>query len=95
MNQPMSQSKATQAFSNQPTRTVPDAASAGTPRPTHAEIAERAYEIYLKKGRQQGQCDRNWLQAEQELRKQGTVVSQSKPSGAPRPVTPSYPPRAR
>jgi hypothetical protein len=36
-------------------------------KPTHAQIAARAYEIYVKKGRPQGQCESNWLQAEKEL----------------------------
>jgi hypothetical protein len=36
----------------------------------HDEIARRAYEIYIKKGSRQGQCERNWLQAEIDLRKE-------------------------
>ena len=36
--------------------------------PTHDEIAKRAYEIYIKKGRRQGQSERDWQQAENELR---------------------------
>ena len=35
--------------------------------PTHDEIQKRAYEIYERSGRQDGQCEKNWLQAEQEL----------------------------
>lgn len=34
--------------------------------PTHEDIARRAYEIYLEKGCPPGQCEENWLQAEQE-----------------------------
>jgi hypothetical protein len=37
--------------------------------PTHAAIAARAYEIYIKKGRPQGQSEANWYQAEKELAK--------------------------
>jgi len=37
-------------------------------RPTRDEIAGRAYEIYLKNGRRQGQSERDWQQAEKELR---------------------------
>ncbi len=40
------------------------------PKPAHDEIAKRAYEIYLKKGRRQGQSERDWLQAENDLRKE-------------------------
>ena len=36
--------------------------------PTHDEIAKCAYEIYVKSGRTQGQCARNWDHAEQSLR---------------------------
>jgi hypothetical protein len=36
--------------------------------PTHDDIAARAYGIYLKSGCKQGQCQRNWHQAELELR---------------------------
>ena len=36
--------------------------------PTHDDIANRAYDIYLKSGRKQGQCEQNWHQAELELR---------------------------
>jgi hypothetical protein len=42
-------------------------------RPTHNEIARRAYEIYLKNGRMQGQSELDWLQAEKELRKERKI----------------------
>jgi hypothetical protein len=35
--------------------------------PTHEQIAARAYDIYLKSGSVNGQCKKNWLQAEHEL----------------------------
>lgn len=90
MNQHSNQSKATQPSSNQLTLKAPQSGSAPTTRPSHAEIAKRAYEIYVKNGRQQGQCERNWLRAEQELQKQGMGTSRSKPSGAPSAVIYSY-----
>jgi len=43
-----------------------------TTAPTHAEIAVRAYDIYLKTGRRHGQCTRNWFLAERSLREQAT-----------------------
>ena len=81
MSQSMTQSKASQPSANQQTLVTPHSGSTGTTRPTHAEIAKRAYEIYLKTGR---------LQAEQELRKQGTAAFQSKPSGDKPTVTHSF-----
>lgn len=38
--------------------------------PTHATIATRAYDIYQKSGRKQGQCKQNWQQAEKSLHDQ-------------------------
>jgi hypothetical protein len=43
--------------------------SGSTVKPTNQDIAKRAYEIYVKKGCQSGQCEQNWTQAEQELTK--------------------------
>jgi hypothetical protein len=36
-------------------------------RPTDEEIARRAYEIYLARGREDGHDVEDWIQAEQEL----------------------------
>jgi len=41
---------------------------------THEDIAKHAYEIYVEKGCRQGQSEKNWLQAEQELRNQQNWV---------------------
>jgi hypothetical protein len=50
------------------TRTAkPRAAAAVAPVPTHAEIATRAYELYLQRGGQDGQDFEDWLEAEREL----------------------------
>ena len=50
---------------------APAAASAANPRVvvtlTHDQIAARAYEIWLRKGRPTGQDEQNWRQAEAEL----------------------------
>ena len=45
--------------------------------PTHHDIAERAYDIYVKNGRKQGQCKQNWQQAEQSLHDQGNAAHTS------------------
>ena len=52
---------------------------AGTPmrRPTPAEIAGRAYEIFLERGGQHGRNLEDWLQAEREL-----LTGQSQQQGA-------------
>ena len=36
-------------------------------KPTHAQIAQRAYEIYLERGGTPGDPMQDWLRAEQEL----------------------------
>jgi hypothetical protein len=38
------------------------------PEPTHDDIAQRAYDIYVKSDCKQGHCIQNWHQAEHELR---------------------------
>ena len=54
--------------SDSPRGGVPSpAGSTIAPLPTHDQIAARAFDIYVAGGRQPGQCDRNWLQAEREL----------------------------
>ena len=45
--------------------------------PTHDDIAQRAYDIYLANDCRQGQCKQNWLQAEKDLRKRGAVACQA------------------
>ncbi len=37
--------------------------------PTHAQIALRAREIWERKGRPQGQDEKNWHEAEEELKR--------------------------
>jgi hypothetical protein len=54
---------------------IPRPKQVPTAKPTLEDIAKRAYEIYVEKGCQQGQCEENWKQAEQELKKGLKVVS--------------------
>jgi hypothetical protein len=49
-----------------PTTHLHDAPHPG-PAPTHSEIAQRAYQIYLESGCSEGHSMQNWLKAEQEL----------------------------
>jgi hypothetical protein len=69
------QPKTTQVPVPQQAHGIPCPKSAQTTKPTIDDIAKRAYEIYLEKGCQQGQCEENWKQAEQELTKGLKVVS--------------------
>ena len=48
-------------------RTNTKSAAAKHKRPSHDQIAARAYEIWLSLGRPIGRDDANWHQAEQEL----------------------------
>ena len=41
----------------------------GAAAPSHEAIARRAYEIWERKGRLDGQCQQNWQEAEAELRR--------------------------
>jgi hypothetical protein len=52
------------AFQPVPTASQSD----GQSRPTYEQIAQRAYEIYEREGRQDGHELENWLKAEAELR---------------------------
>jgi hypothetical protein len=40
------------------------------PAASHEQIAKLAHEIYVKGGSVEGHCQRNWMQAEQELQQQ-------------------------
>ena len=46
---------------------TPKKTRAAKTTPTHEEIALRAYEIYLARGREDGHDVDDWLQAEREL----------------------------
>lgn len=41
-------------------------------RPTNEEIAKRAYELFVQRGRTPGNADADWIQAETELLKAST-----------------------
>jgi hypothetical protein len=90
MNDFMDQSKATRRSATQPTQEARKPAPAVTTVLTHDDIAKRAYDIYVQKGRQPGQCKQNWLQAERDLRRPGfaTGAPQAR-SAAPSMATPT------
>jgi hypothetical protein len=47
----------------------------GRNRPTHSEIAARAYELWLEQGEPAGSAEENWLEAERQLRTASTSHS--------------------
>ncbi len=59
---------------------APDAASTD-----HDQIARLAYEIYLKNGRQPGQCRENWQQAQRELERQKSPAGYPEAQESPSP----------
>jgi hypothetical protein len=54
-------------FTDPQTNAAWQSGSAWPQVPSHEDIARRAFDIYVKKGRLQGQCRQNWWEAEQEL----------------------------
>jgi hypothetical protein len=46
-----------------------------THSPTHAQIAARAFEIYMRSGCRPGQDEHNWLEAEKELLAESRKIS--------------------
>jgi len=66
------------ANATQPACKMPKPATVVGCKATHDDIAQRAYQIYVKKGCASGQCEQNWLQAEQELRSQGPATRPAK-----------------
>ncbi len=44
--------------------------------PTHADISQRAYDIYAESGYQQGQSNQNWVRAEKDLNARGAFARQ-------------------
>jgi hypothetical protein len=70
MNDYLHRPESTYGFTAPQKHATPPSAPARSPAPAHEQIARRAYEIYINKGSQKGQCQQNWHQAERELRKQ-------------------------
>lgn len=58
-----------QAVVPQPNTIVSPAKASPAPRspPSHEQIAQRAYELYLARGGQHGRHEEDWTQAEREL----------------------------
>jgi len=89
-NQPMTQSQTHSTAARAAAQTVAHACGCSTvAAPTHDDIAKRAYDIYLKTGRKQGQCKQNWQQAEHSLSEQAAHPPQPRDTGAftPHPAT--------
>ena len=52
-------------------------------RPTREQIEQRAYEIYLQEGGQDGRADEHWLRAESELLAEGRLTRPTAVAAAP------------
>ena len=75
----MNESKRTQTYAGQQSQEHTGQTAAAMY--THEDIARRAYEIYVKRGRRQGQSQQDWMQAEQELQNERIAASRlQKPS---------------
>lgn len=64
--------------SNRPRKAASSDAQAATTTskpPTHDEIAARAFQVYVKKGRPEGRDTENWLEAESELHRERGIRS--------------------
>jgi hypothetical protein len=75
MNTVMNKPKKSQVPAPQQVYDISRPKSGSTVKPTNQDIAKRAYEIYVEKGCQQGQCEENWKQAERELKKGLKIIS--------------------
>jgi hypothetical protein len=71
MSKYTTQSEATRTLAAQQTHNDMHPGHGVTATPTHGDIAKRAYDIYVKTGCKQGQCTKNWHQAENDLRASG------------------------
>lgn len=54
---------------SQPDRALPGPAPSLENSPSHDEIAQRAYELYLERGGGEARAEEDWLRAEEELRR--------------------------
>lgn len=72
------QQQSGQITAPQPIRDIPKSKPSGVVTPSHEEIAMRAYEIYVQLGRPQGQSEKIWQQAEQDIRNRSRVTVVSK-----------------
>ena len=50
-------------------RALPEPAPSQEDSPSHDEIAQRAYELYLEHGGGEARAEEDWLRAEEELRR--------------------------
>ena len=78
----------TAAFTDPPTKAAEQVGSASPKVPSHEDIARRAFDIYVKKGRLQGQCQQNWREAEQELTMENRASGVAQEIGSKTPPLP-------
>jgi len=78
MNKPMLSSQARSVAEIPQHHTTAHPSPCVNTEATHEEIARCAYEIYVKSGRTQGQCARNWDHAEEQLREEAQANRRTK-----------------
>jgi hypothetical protein len=61
-----------------PIQDIPQSKVSGAVSPSHEEIAMRAYEIYVQLGRPEGQSEKIWQQAEQDIQNKHRAASASR-----------------
>ena len=71
MSKYMTKSKATQMSEMQRAHKASHPGQVAPAVLTHKDISMRAHEIYVENGCKEGQSEKNWLQAEQELKNRG------------------------
>ena len=71
MSKYTSQSEATQTLAAQQTHNDMHGGRGVVTAPTHGDIANRAYDLYVQSGSKKGHCTQNWLKAEHDLRASG------------------------
>jgi DUF2934 family protein len=53
-------------------------------KPSHGEVARRAYELFLARGAEHGLADQDWLEAERQLSATTSRSPKKRPATSPR-----------
>jgi len=53
-------------------------------KPSHGEVARRAYELFLARGAEHGLADQDWLEAERQLTASTPRSAKKRPATSPR-----------
>jgi len=81
MHKPMTQPQRSPVVTASDLPIAPPSGFSAVAEPTHDAIARRAYDLYVKAGRTQGQSTQNWQEAEQALREQAQTAHRDQEGG--------------